>query len=97
MANPSDAVQRIHALVSGLVQGVAYRAFAQDEAVRRGLVGGVRNLDDGRVEIIAEGVAASLETFLQALRAGPPRARVADLEVKWELSARRYTDFDIWY
>ncbi|MEE9203709.1 MAG: acylphosphatase, partial [Nitrospirales bacterium] len=51
----SDTRARARILVSGRVQGVAYRSFAQEEAWRRGLSGGVRNLADGRVEVDAEG------------------------------------------
>jgi hypothetical protein len=48
---PSPAVVRAHIWVSGGVQGVGYRAFTQRVAVEKGLCGGVRNLEDGRVEV----------------------------------------------
>jgi len=65
-----------HYLVSGRVQGVGYRLFALDAGRREGLHGWVRNLDDGRVEIEAEGAADALERFERALWRGPSRARV---------------------
>jgi len=63
-------------LVSGRVQGVGYRYFAFDAARREGLAGSVRNLDDGRVEVIAEGEAEAVTRFERAIRQGPSRARV---------------------
>ena len=63
-------------LVSGRVQGVGFRYFASDAARRENLSGSVRNLEDGRVEALAEGEAESLLRFERALWQGPSRARV---------------------
>ncbi|MBI4400607.1 MAG: acylphosphatase [Nitrospirae bacterium] len=93
----ADPLVRALVFVSGRVQGVFYRAFAQDEASRRGLKGGVRNLDDGRVEVDVEGDKREVEAFIQSLRIGPPRARVEDLQVRWESPVGRHADFRIWY
>ena len=71
---------RIHVLVSGLVQGVGYRASVVVAARARGLRGWVRNLRDGRVELWAEGPAQDLAALLAACRRGPPAARVDDLQ-----------------
>jgi acylphosphatase len=70
-----------HMVVSGRVQGVGFRFFAQAAAVREGLHGWVRNLPDGRVEISAEGEAEALDRFEHRVRHGPPGARVADVEI----------------
>lgn len=83
--------------VAGRVQGVAYRAFARDAASRAGLRGGVRNLDDGRVEVEVEGERAAVEAFLDALRSGPPFARVERLDVQWHAPTGAHPDFRIWY
>ena len=69
-------------LVSGHVQGVGFRFFAADAARREGLSGSVRNLDDGRVEAVAEGEAESMVRFERALRRGPSRARVEHVIVE---------------
>jgi acylphosphatase len=69
-------------LVSGRVQGVGFRYFASDAARREGLAGSVRNLDDGRVEAIAEGEAESVVRFERALRQGPSHARVEHVIVE---------------
>lgn len=94
MAQPQPVEARIW--VSGRVQGVGYRMFARDEARRRGLLGGVRNLRDGRVEVEVEGERGAVEAFIAALRAGPPLARVVDLQVQWESPAGRHVDFSVW-
>jgi acylphosphatase len=63
-------------IMSGHVQGVGYRYFAQDAARREGLHGYVTNRDDGTVEVMAEGDAEALERFERKLRQGPSRSRV---------------------
>jgi acylphosphatase len=68
-------------VLSGRVQGVGFRFFAADAARREGLAGSVRNLDDGRVEAVAEGEAESVVRFERALRQGPSRARVEYVQV----------------
>ncbi len=62
--------------VSGHVQGVGFRYFAQDAARREGLSGFVTNHADGTVEAVAEGEADALERFERTLRRGPSRSRV---------------------
>lgn len=66
----------VRALVSGRVQGVAFRHFTKVEARRLGLRGWVRNLDDGRVETWIEGDEAALEELVAWLHHGPPAAHV---------------------
>ena len=87
---------RARLVISGRVQGVGYRAFAQGEAFRRGLAGGVRNLEDGRVEVQVEGQRPELEGFIEALWKGPRLARVDDLQVLWEAPAAGHVGFHIW-
>lgn len=84
-------------MVAGRVQGVAYRAFAREVASRAGLRGGVRNLDDGRVEVEVEGQRAAVEAMLEALRTGPPLARVDRIDVQWHAATGADSDFRIWY
>jgi acylphosphatase len=72
---------RVHAIVSGRVQGVSYRASTADEAEGLGLVGWVRNLPDGSVELEAEGPEDAIAALLAWCRKGPPAARVANVAV----------------
>ena len=82
-------------VVSGRVTGVGFRYFTQDVARREGLTGTVRNLPDGRVEVIAEGDDESLTRLELAVRRGPSRARVEHVEVESVPRAGRYLDFSI--
>jgi len=66
----------IRLLVSGMVQGVGYRYWTVGEARRLGLEGWVRNLTDGRVEILALGAQERIGALEKACHAGPPSARV---------------------
>ncbi len=96
-ASTGEGNVRAHILVSGRVQGVGYRAFAHRVATQRGLVGGVRNLDDGRVELDIEGHRTVIETLLVDLKAGPPAARVRAVDVEWGAASDRFSQFSVWY
>ena len=82
-------------LVSGRVQGVGFRYFAQATASREGLHGWVRNLPDGCVEAAAEGDADAIERFEYALRHGPPGAHVERLEIEHTVPAQRDAGFAV--
>ena len=71
-----------HYLISGRVQGVWYRGSCQQQALKLGLKGWVRNLPDGRVEAVASGSESSLEEFEHWLQQGPPMARVTDVDIR---------------
>ena len=74
--------RRVHAIVSGRVQGVSYRASTADEARRLGLTGWVRNLPDGSVELEAQGDPARVADLLAWCAHGPPAARVTAVDAK---------------
>ncbi len=97
----SDSIEqagiRARLLVTGKVQGVGYRAFAARVATQRGLCGGVRNLDDGRVELEVEGLKDRVLTLIEDLRVGPPASRVASVDVEWSQATGQYSDFEVWY
>jgi acylphosphatase len=76
-------ILRARILVTGLVQGVAFRAATTDEARRLGLHGWVRNRMDGSVAVEAEGERAAVEALAAWCRRGPPAARVDDVELQW--------------
>jgi acylphosphatase len=67
--------------VSGRVQGVYYRGTAQSRALELGITGYARNLDDGRVEVLACGEQSRLQKFIDWLWVGPTAAHVASVEV----------------
>ena len=74
--------RRIRALVTGYVQGVSYRASTVAEARRLGLVGWVRNCDDGSVELEAEGDDGPLAMLVAWCEHGPPAARVTHVKIE---------------
>lgn len=67
---------RLHAVVTGRVQGVGFRWFVRGEADRLGLAGWVRNHPDGSVEVAAEGDDATIARFRKSLSSGPDGAHV---------------------
>jgi acylphosphatase len=86
---------RARLTITGRVQGVAYRASAQEEGLRLGLVGLVRNRPDGSVEAVVEGSKQAVEEFIRWCRRGPPAARVADVQVAWSQPSGEYRDLGI--
>jgi acylphosphatase len=83
-AEPTEERVRAHVWVSGHVQGVAFRAYAEDEAAFRGVAGWIRNAPDGRVEAVFEGPRPSVQAMIQWCHRGSPASRVTDVEVTWE-------------
>ena len=79
-----DVRYRLHAVITGRVQGVSFRYYVVEQAETLYLSGWVRNLWNGAVEVVAEGERQNLETLLEALRNGPPMANVADVNFDWQ-------------
>src|ERR1043165_9326198 len=92
-----SSLVRARISVSGRVQGVGYRAFTVRAASERGLVGGVRNCEDGRVELEAEGPKDTIMSLIEALKVGPPASRVTEVRLEWVRATSRQTDFAVWY
>ncbi len=86
MPNPSSPQQsiRAHVFIAGRVQGVGYRYCTMDEAARLGVNGWVRNVPDGRVEVVFEGSRNTVETLIRWCHTGPTAARVKDVVVEYE-------------
>ena len=85
-------------LISGIVQGVGFRYFTQDEAERMRLSGYVRNLRDGRVEVYAIGSQENLARLRTSLERGPRGAMVQHVvEESAEIDPRFAKEFSITY
>ena len=98
MAEPIEpAALRAKLLVRGKVQGVGYRAFAARVAAQRGLCGGVRNLDDGRVELDVEGPKEQILILIEDAKTGPPASRVTAVDVEWSPATGRLSDCQVGY
>ena len=83
-----------HVRLTGRVQGVFFRAWAQEQARALGVTGWVRNCPDGSVEAHVEGDEQAVEQIIEKMRSGPPSAQVEDLRV-WEIEAFDYDDFEV--
>lgn len=89
------ASQRLHAHISGQVQGVYFRDATRQQAGALGITGWVRNRPDGAVEVLAEGPRPQLDALLNFLSTGPRLARVDKVEAKWLAATGEFTAFEI--
>jgi acylphosphatase len=88
----------LQAKVYGQVQGVFFRAFTQEQAIKLGLTGYVRNLPaEEAVEVWAEGDRDKLEMLIGYLKLGPPRARVIKVITNWSQYTGGYSSFGVRY
>jgi acylphosphatase len=89
------ARQRLTIFYSGRVQGVGFRYTAKTTAAGFEITGVIRNLPDGRVEIIAEGTRAELEAFRAAIRAEGLAGFIHDEQVSWSAARNEFRGFEI--
>jgi acylphosphatase len=85
----------VHVYISGLVQGVFFRARTHEQARMLGLVGWVRNLPDGRVEAVFAGDEDKVDRAIQFCRVGPREAIVKDIAIHEEIWTDEFDDFSI--
>ncbi len=84
--------------VSGIVQGVGFRYFAQKEALAQGLNGYVMNMADGRsVKVMVSGSKVDVEKLITELRKGPPNSRVISVDIEWKTGPLSVKGFSIKY
>ena len=88
---------RVSISVYGRVQGVFFRSETQKKAEELGIFGWVRNLPDGKVEILAEGEEGKLEKLIKWAEEGPDSARVDNLEINRQKYSGEFKDFKIRY
>lgn len=86
---------RVRLFIEGRVQGVWFRDSTRQEAKRSGVTGWVRNVPDGRVEVLAEGPEEKVMNFIEWCRHGPPHARVVHVERSIEEWKGEFESFDI--
>tara|TARA_Y100000994_G_scaffold96809_3_gene80227 strand:+ start:57 stop:350 length:294 start_codon:yes stop_codon:yes gene_type:complete len=87
--------KRIVAIADGKVQSVGYRAFCADHALRLGVSGYVKNLPDGRVQIVGIADEATLRQMVEIMRTGPAFAHVKDVIFRWEEVETEIEGFEI--
>jgi len=88
-------IRSLQSIVTGTVQGVAFRAWVQGQARSLGVSGWARNLADGAVEVLAQGDEAAVLELRDRLLTGPPLARVQDVRSKWLDYDKRHEHFAI--
>ena len=84
-----------HAYVYGRVQGVFFRSFVARHARQLELVGYVRNLSNGSVEVMAAGENGQLEKLVELIKTGPSAARVDDYKIRWSDYDDKYLEFHV--
>ncbi len=91
----SKEISRLHAWIDGYVQGVGFRYFVREGAAALPITGWVRNLHDGRVELVAEGERGVLEKLLNAVRKGPRGSQVTEVRVEWGVGNGEFDSFRV--
>ena len=89
--------KRATVLYTGRVHGVGFRYTAREIACGYELTGYVRNLHDGRVELVAEGAEEEVTAFLEAMRASQLGSHIRNEDVNWKEAAGEFRGFDIRY
>ena len=90
-----EKLTRLHAVISGRVQGVGFRGFTATAAQRIGVTGWVRNRINGTVETMAEGDQVQMDAFIQEISKGPGPSYVDNVEIKWLPATGEFTSFKV--
>lgn len=88
-------MKRLDINISGIVQGVGFRAYTTRTARSLGLKGYVENLSDGRVHAVAEGPKEKLEELIDRVKEGPPASQVDNVETREEEPTGEFQSFHI--
>ncbi|MFC1663504.1 acylphosphatase [Patescibacteria group bacterium] len=90
-------IKRAKIIVSGRVQGVNLRISTANKAKILGLLGFIRNLANGTVEIVVEGEEANIESFRKWLQTSTGSTQVSDVRLDYSIPTNEYNDFEIQY
>ena len=90
-------MQRAHIIVHGYVQGVFFRHYTRKTALSLGLKGYVRNMDDGNVEVVAEGSKDKINELIEFCKKGPEAAKVKKVDVEFEKAKEEFDGFEVRY
>ena len=87
--------ERVHATISGRVQGVAFRDSTRQEAEKLGLTGWVRNTEEGSVEAMFEGDSGAVNQMVEWCKSGPSSADVEDVSTERETPSGDLSGFEV--
>ena len=91
------SMKQIHIFVTGRVQGVFFRQSTRVIAIKNNVNGWVRNLDDGRVEIVGQGEPNNVDNLAHWCKTGPANSRVDEFELKEESIVEEFENFEVKY
>lgn len=90
-------MKRVHIIVKGFVQGVFFRSNTKNAATELNLKGYVKNLDNGYVEVVAEGKEKELNKLIEFCKVGPSFSKVEDVDIKFEKPTKEFNNFEVRY
>ena len=91
----AKATHRAHVFYSGRVQGIGFRHEVESVAHRAGLLGWVKNLHDGRVEMVCEGSKTVIDTLLTEMQEGPLGRFIKKVDCAWETPTQEFGEFRV--
>ncbi len=92
-----ENIKTYEVILSGRVQGVGFRYFAESIAGKYGIRGYVKNTFNGKVEVICQGEEEDLKNFIEEVKKGPAFSAVADVEIEETKDSKKYNIFEIKY
>ena len=87
-------MRTIRVKISGLVQGISFRKYIKDEAIKLDIKGHVRNLETGEVEVVAEGSPDSIQEIILVCKKGSAHSNVKNVDVQ-DMNHIGFDDFKI--
>lgn len=93
--NDSSQYIRVHLIISGKVQGVYFRKHTQDISLQNNVYGWVKNLLNGNVECVLEGLKSNIDKVMIWCHQGPPNSRVDNVKIKYEEFTGHFNEFKI--
>jgi len=97
MVLENEFIKEIKCIIKGKVQGVLFRDFTKRKARKLNLLGFVKNIDDGKVEVVARGEKRKLDQFVRLLKKGPILAKVDSVLLMWRKPKEIFEGFNIRY
>ena len=88
-------MQRVHIIIHGSVQGVFFRANAKKIADSLGLNGYAKNMDDGTMEVVAQGPIEKLKELIEYCKKGPEMSKVSKIDFKFEKAKSGFDGFEV--